>query len=115
VHELSIALSIIEGAQEEAVRQGNPHIEAVHLRMGPLSGVVQEALIFSYGLACEGTTLEGSRLVIDEVPVTFFCAQCAGERSPVSIMRMYCPVCGMPAGEILTGSELEIAALELAT
>ena len=115
MHELSIALSIIEGAQEEAVRQGDAHVEAVHLRMGPLSGVVREALMFSYDLACEGTPLEGSRLVIDEVPVTFFCARCGEERSPVSIMRMCCPVCDMPAGEILTGSELEIAALELAT
>jgi len=115
MHELSIALSIIEGAQEEAERQGNAHVEAVHLRLGPLSGVVREALMFSYDLACEGTSLEGSRLVIDEVPITFFCQQCAAERSPVSIMRMVCSVCGMPAAEILTGSELEIAALELAT
>ena len=67
MHELSIALSIIEGAQEEAGRQGNAHVEAVHLRLGPLSGVVREALMFSYDLACEGTPMEGSRLVIDDL------------------------------------------------
>src|SRR3989442_1709070 len=51
MHELSIGLSIIEGAQEEADGQGNAHIEAVHLRLGPLAVVVREALMLAYGLA----------------------------------------------------------------
>lgn len=67
MHELSIALSIIEGAEEEAQRQGGARVCAVHLKLGPLSGVVKEALLFSYELACEGTSLEGSRLVIEEM------------------------------------------------
>ncbi|MGC2658972.1 MAG: hydrogenase maturation nickel metallochaperone HypA, partial [Bryobacteraceae bacterium] len=69
MHELSIALSIIEGAEEEVFRQGGGHVCAVHLRLGPLSGVVKDALMFSYDLACEGTLLEGSRLIIEEVPI----------------------------------------------
>ncbi len=60
MHELSIALSIVEGAEEEVERQGGGRVYAVHLRLGPLSGVVKEALLFSYELACEGTSLEGS-------------------------------------------------------
>jgi len=44
VHELSIALSIIEGAEEELLRQGGGRLRAVHLKLGPLSGVVREAL-----------------------------------------------------------------------
>jgi len=67
VHELSIALSIVEGAEEEAKRQGGARVCAVHLKLGPLSGVVKEALLFSYELACEGTALEGSTLVIQEM------------------------------------------------
>jgi len=115
VHELSIALSIIEGAQEEAERQGNAQIEAVYLRLGPLAGVVREALTFAYDLACEGTALHGSRLVIVDVPITFFCAECAVERTPISVQNMSCPVCGTPAAQVLTGAELEICALELQT
>ncbi len=67
MHELSIALSIVEGAEEEAKRQGGARVCAVHLKLGPLSGVVKEALLFSYELACEGTALEGSTLVIQEM------------------------------------------------
>ena len=66
MHELSIALSIIEGAEEELARQGGGRVCAVYLKLGPLAGVVKEALLFSYGLASEGTALEGSSLVIEE-------------------------------------------------
>ena len=61
MHELSIAMSIVEMAEEEAVRRG-VRVSAVHLKLGALAGVVKDALIFSYEIACQGTTLEGSRL-----------------------------------------------------
>lgn len=66
MHELSIALSIIELAEEEVERQGEVRVDAVHLKLGRLSGVAREALQSCYDLACEGTTLAGSRLIIEE-------------------------------------------------
>jgi hydrogenase nickel incorporation protein HypA/HybF len=76
MHELSIAMSIVEMAQEEAELRGNVHIQAVHLRLGLLSGVVKDALLSSYEMACETTILEGSRLIIEEIPVEIYCANC---------------------------------------
>lgn len=114
MHELSIALSIIEGATEEARRHSGAKIAAVHLRLGPLSGVVKEALLFSYDLACEGTILEGSRLVIEETSATVYCSDCEAERALTSIQRMCCPVCGAMTPEIIKGRELELVALEIA-
>lgn len=67
MHELSIALSIIEGVEEELTRHPDSHVTAVHLRLGPLSGVVKDALLFSWDVACEGTPLEGSTLQIEEM------------------------------------------------
>jgi hydrogenase nickel incorporation protein HypA/HybF len=67
MHELSIALSMIEMASEEADRHGAARVTALHLKLGHLSGVVKEALTFSYEIACQGTVLEGSQLVIEEV------------------------------------------------
>jgi hydrogenase nickel incorporation protein HypA/HybF len=66
MHELSIALSIIDGVREELQSRGGPPLRAVHLNIGQLSGVVKEALLFAYDVACEGTPLAGSRLVISE-------------------------------------------------
>lgn len=67
MHELSIALSMIELASEEVDRRGGGRVTALHLKLGSLSGVVKEALTFSYEIACQGTALEGSQLVIEEV------------------------------------------------
>ena len=114
MHELSIAMSIIESATEEAQRHGGVKINAVHLKLGPLSGVAKEALLFSYELACEGTALEGSRLVIEEIPVIAFCPCCEVERALTSIQRMCCPVCGALIPQIAQGREIELVALEIA-
>jgi hydrogenase nickel incorporation protein HypA/HybF len=114
MHELSIAMSIVEMAVEEAALRGNVKIQAVHLRLGPLSGVVKEALLSSYEMACETTPLEGSRLLIEEVPVEIFCPTCQTARPAQSIQWFSCVECGTATCDILHGKELEVFALELA-
>jgi hydrogenase nickel incorporation protein HypA/HybF len=113
MHELSIAMSMIEMAAEEAARRGGVQVSAIHLRLGSLSGVVKEALLFSYEVACEGTTLEGSRLVIEEVPVMVYCPSCREETEIISIQQFCCAVCHAPASQVVRGRELEVVALEI--
>jgi hydrogenase nickel incorporation protein HypA/HybF len=113
MHELSIALSMIDMAAAEAERRGGVGVNAIHLKLGRLSGVVKEALLFSYAVACEGTPLAGSRLVIEEVPVVVYCATCRAERVVASIQQICCSSCGEPASRIVRGNELEIVALEI--
>ena len=112
MHELSIAMGIVEAAAAEA-KQRNVKVSGVHLRLGALSGVVKDALLFSYEVACQDTPLEGSRLVIEEVPVAVFCQRCNGKRVLESVQSFTCPECGAPAGNVLQGRELELFALEV--
>jgi hydrogenase nickel incorporation protein HypA/HybF len=113
VHELSIALSIVEGAEEEIQRQGGGRVCAVHLKLGPLSGVAREALLFSYEVACEGTSLEGSSLIVEEIPIRIYCSACSAEGDPVSSQLLHCAACGSSGCRVVKGAELELAALEL--
>jgi hydrogenase nickel incorporation protein HypA/HybF len=113
MHELSIAISIIEMAQEESDRRGGAQVQAVHLRLGLLSGVVKEALLSSYEMACHATPLEGSQLLIEEIPVEVFCPKCAAERPVSSIQWFCCPECGTPTPTVVRGKELEVVALEI--
>jgi hydrogenase nickel incorporation protein HypA/HybF len=113
MHELSIAMSIVEMAQEEAERRGDVQVTAVHLKVGVLSGVVKEALQSSYGMACEGTPLQGSQLIVEEVPVVVFCSKCQTQRPVSSIQLFCCSECGTPTSEIVQGRELEVVALEI--
>jgi hydrogenase nickel incorporation protein HypA/HybF len=111
VHELSIAMNIVEIAEKEAERHG-ARVEAVHLRLGPLTGVVSESLVSAYDLACENTALAGSSLVVEEVPIVVYCPRCDEQRT-LSSMRFECPECQTPTPRVLQGRELEIFALEL--
>jgi hydrogenase nickel incorporation protein HypA/HybF len=113
MHELSIAVSIVEMAQEESERHGQAQVLAVHLRLGRLSGVVKEALLSSYEMACEATPLEGSQLLIEEIPVEVFCPKCDGPRAVGSVQWFCCPECGTPTPTVLRGKELEVVALEI--
>lgn len=67
MHELSIALSILDSLQEEIDQRGCAAPEAVHIRIGQFSGVVPDALVSAYELAAEQTPFARSRLVIEEV------------------------------------------------
>jgi hydrogenase nickel incorporation protein HypA/HybF len=113
MHELSIALSIVELAEEESERQGGAKVNAVHLRLGPLSGVVKGALESAFCLATEGTILDGALLVVEHVPIVAYCPPCCAERTLPSMQSFLCPVCETPLSEILHGRELEVTALEI--
>lgn len=113
MHELSIALSMIEMATEEASRHGGARVNALHLKLGALSGVVKDALLFSYEVATIGTPLEGSCLLIEEVPVVVYCPECQAEHELESVQRFCCPVCGTLTSEVVRGKELEFVTLEL--
>jgi hydrogenase nickel incorporation protein HypA/HybF len=115
VHEVSIAVTLTEAASEKAEQLAGARVEAVHLRVGRLSGVAADALVFSFNLACRGTPLEGSRLVIEEVPVEVFCPTCRTERTLPGIQSFRCPVCGTLASKVIRGTELELIALEVST
>lgn len=112
MHELSIALSILDLAEEEAERQRG-RIAAIHLKLGRFSGVVKEALVSAYEMAREGTSLAKAELIVEEIPLVIRCAACDAEKVLDSAWSLGCPTCGAPSAEIVRGRELEVSALEI--
>ena len=113
MHELSVALQLIEIA-EAAARQANaPQVDTVHLRLGVLAGVVKDSLLFAYDTATEGTMLAGSRLEIEDVPLVIHCPTCAQDRELPSIQAFQCPICGTFSSDVRQGTELELVSLEI--
>ncbi len=112
MHELSIAMSIIDIAQEVAEQQHGGSIVAVHLKLGPLAGVVKEALVSAFELAREGSVLAASSLVIEDVPIAGYCQTCGREQPIESMQNHCCSHCKAPMRDITRGAELEIAAME---
>lgn len=113
MHELSIAISILELAEEEADRRGGIQVQAIHLKLGALSGVDKQALLSAYQLATERTEFADCRLIVEEIPVIAYCSNCQSEQSIASIQLFECPSCGKPVSDVVRGRELQVYALEL--
>jgi hydrogenase nickel incorporation protein HypA/HybF len=113
MHELSIALSILDTVSEEAERRGGVAVSAIHVRLGPLSGVVKESLLSAYDLAREESPFADARLVVEELPLVIYCDTCQAEQPVPSMQELCCPRCGTRSGRIIRGNELEITALEV--
>jgi hydrogenase nickel incorporation protein HypA/HybF len=113
MHELSIALSILDLVAEEVRARNLTAVLAIHVRVGPLSGVVGDTLCSAYDLVREGTELADTRLVIDESPLIVYCPACDREQSAVSPQELRCHECNALTPRVVRGHELEIAALEI--
>jgi hydrogenase nickel incorporation protein HypA/HybF len=113
MHELSVALSLLDGISRTAEQQGIQRVTAVHVRIGALSGIARDALAFSWDLATADTVAAGSELRIEDVPLAVYCNHCACERAPRPGTGLVCPVCGGTAPRILRGQELQLVAMEV--
>lgn len=83
------------------------------MQVGALSGVVEDSLQFCYELASKGTALEGSRLVVTQLPVIIHCAACDSDAELPGVQSFRCPRCGALSGDIRQGRELAIESLEI--
>ncbi len=113
MHELSIALSMLDMIEEEAAHRSGAVVKAVHVKLGPLSGVVKQALRSAYDLAREGTTLANCNLVVEDIPLIVRCRYLQ-RRRPAGIALLHgLRRCGASNVEVVSGRELEVAALEI--
>jgi hydrogenase nickel incorporation protein HypA/HybF len=111
MHELSIALSMIEQIEQVAARHPGP-VRSAQVRIGVLSGVDTEALRFAWEIARAGTQFASTNLEIENVPLRIRCPAC-GDTHPAEVDSILCPRCVTPEQQILEGRELQLASLEI--
>src|ERR1017187_5599094 len=113
MHELSIVASIVDTVTESAAAYPGARVLEVRLRVGALASVVEDSLQFCYGIATEGTALEGSRLVVNVLPVVMHCVPCGQDVELEGVQSFRCPQCGEPCFDLRQGRELGIEAIEI--
>jgi hydrogenase nickel incorporation protein HypA/HybF len=108
VHELSITQSVVDTISE---RIDAERISGVRLEIGPLSGVLADAVRFCFDVVCAGTRLEGAWLEIVEPTAKALCRECGTEFEPDGPIVL-CE-CGSADVTVLVGRELRITAVEV--
>ncbi len=112
MHELSIATSILEAVQKEAVARPGAVIVKVAVRIGELAGVDTDSLMFGWEAITKETEWEQVRLEIEACAWINRCSSCANEFR-VTDYQTQCPKCGEHATKLVSGDELDIAYLEV--
>jgi hydrogenase nickel incorporation protein HypA/HybF len=114
MHELSLVVRMLDLAEEAARAEGALRIDAIHLEVGALSGVVPEALAFAFDGARVGTMAEGARLEVAHVAATAYCSSCARTfEADDRFGIVACPTCDAPSADLLRGRELRMTHLEV--
>ncbi len=111
MHEMSITQSLLDVALAEAAKAGAKRITAINVRIGALTGIVEESVAMYLDLLAKDTPAEGVHLVATVVPVTAHCVAC-DLTFPVDDLAFVCPKCGGMA-QAATGRELFIESLEV--
>ena len=75
MHELGIIQNTLELAMASAKSSGASQIHLLRLRVGTLTGVVPDALLFAFDVIRQGTIAAGARLEVENVPVSCWCAE----------------------------------------
>jgi hydrogenase nickel incorporation protein HypA/HybF len=113
MHELSIVASVVDSVTESLAAYPGARVKEVRLRVGVLASVIEDSLQFCYGIATEGTRLEGSKLVIQTLPVIARCDACAQDVELASLQSFRCTRCGEPVSDLRQGRELDIDSIEI--
>lgn len=114
MHELAICQGMLAQVATIAAQHHAVAVAAIHLRIGPLSGVEPQLLNQAFPLASAGTVAAGARLVVEALPVVVRCRRCGAE-SEAPPNRLLCAECGDWNTELMKGDELLLASVELTT
>ena len=112
MHELSLCYSMLKQVEQIATEQNAQQVNAIHLQIGPLSGVEPELLKQSFPVASRDTIAEGAILEIEHLPVRIRCRNCTKE-SDVLPNRLVCPSCNSNTTQLLSGDEMLLHSIKI--
>lgn len=106
MHEMSIAMSLLDGVLDAARDAGAIRVERVELEVGALQLIVSEALETAWEVVREGTAAERAELSVREIPVVAECRFCGHRFEPDVMYSFQCPGCNQANVKIVGGDEI---------
>lgn len=113
MHEVSIALSLLDVVVNRCREEGYQAIDSVRIRVGKASGILPEAFTFALEAAKKDTIARDAEFVIELVPLGGFCNGCGRDFEMEGTYVLECPLCASPSFKIRKGYELEIVDMEV--
>ncbi|HET9590177.1 MAG TPA: hydrogenase maturation nickel metallochaperone HypA [Anaerolineales bacterium] len=112
MRERQAAKFILEAVLRRARQSNAKHIKNLHLRLGEISELDQNAIQRSWEELAEGTPAESAQLHFHPIPAEVQCMACFRKYHPEN-GKIHCPYCGSVGAKILSGEEFQIESIEL--
>jgi hydrogenase nickel incorporation protein HypA/HybF len=112
MHELSMAMSLVEQINLIMGNEGASKLHSITLAIGKYSGVEKEAFEFSFSIAAEGSPAENAELIIVQTEMKVRCKDC-GVETVNEMPLAKCGKCSSLNVEIVSGKEFKIRSMEV--
>ena len=112
MHEMSLAVNIVDIAVQTAEREGAQSISRIEVEVGTLAGVLVDSLEFCLGAAARGTKAENAVFEITPVKAQGKCSECENDFEVFSF-HQHCPDCSGSNITISGGQQLKVAAVTI--
>lgn len=112
MHEMSMAMRIIEIAVAEGHKAEAMAIDEIEVEVGQLAGVMADSLAFCLDAAARGTMAERAAFTLIQIAGRGHCLSCQREVA-VSEFPAECPICHGYGVKIVNGTELKIRSISV--
>ena len=112
MHEAAIAQSIVDIVERQVREEGYRQVKRIGVRVGHLSSIVPESLVFAFQALSRGTVAERAELDITEEAAQGCCRDC-GARFSVDSLLAVCRDCGSGNVEVSGGDALIIESMDV--
>lgn len=112
MHEVSIANSIIQIIQDALPADKNGFVSAVNIKVGQLSAIETEALLFAFDIVKAKTPLSRAVLNIEIIEGKATCSEC----DTTFLLESYatpCPNCKSYLVKIIQGKEMKVVSFDM--
>ena len=114
MHEVSIALGMVDELTRIARENNAKKITLVSLKIGRMSGIVTDSLKFAFdAIKLEHPILLSAEISINEVPLVYQCNDCNKTFEAADIYFPSCTKCESYNLEVISGEEQHIENVEL--
>ena len=112
MHELAITQQIFNLALHHAQGTGASRVTDLHLKIGALSTIMDDAVQFYWDNICQGTICEAAILHFQRIPARLLCQDCNQEYGFDNELTA-CPHCQSIHVKILAGQEFQLTSIDI--
>ncbi len=110
MHEMSIAVELLNQLEVIAAANGLTTIEEVSVSAGALRAIVPEALDMAFEAVAADTCAAGAKLALEVVAPCGRCRACYQEFG-IEVDNFTCPHCNLADVELIAGNEIILASV----